>query len=121
MSDTITIAGRDTKTGRFLPGNSGNGGRKPGSRNRLGELFMEDLRQCWQERGAEALRRCAEDEPAQFVRVVASLLPKDININGSIGVSAQSVLENFRMAVAALGNKPPERLPMVRMIGAERS
>jgi hypothetical protein len=118
MSETTVQIERDTKSGRFLPGNSGNGGRKPGSRNRLGEQFVEDLRQCWQERGAEALRRCAEEEPAQFVRVVASLLPKDVNINANVGVNAQSVLETFRAAVEALGNRPPAALPKVRVIDA---
>jgi hypothetical protein len=42
MSDATIMAQRDTKTGRFLAGNSG-GGRKPGSRNKLSESFIADV------------------------------------------------------------------------------
>jgi hypothetical protein len=49
------------------------------------------------------------------------LLPRDINVNASIGVNAQSVLEAFRTAVTALGNKVPEYLPKVKVINADRS
>ena len=34
---------RDIRTGRFLVGNPGNGGRPPGARSLLGEQFLEDL------------------------------------------------------------------------------
>jgi hypothetical protein len=111
--EPTTVNERDPKSGRFLPGNSGNGGRKLGSRSKLGEAFLEDLRDAWNEHGIETLRRTAVEEPAQFVRVVASLMPKDINLNASIGVNAQSVLDTFRAAVTALGNEPPARLPKV--------
>ena len=114
MTDTVTNADRDEATGRFLPGNTGTGGGRPrGSRNRLGEQFIEDLRCAWIEHGVEALRRTAEEEPAQFVRVVASLLPRDLNINATVGVNAENALQNFRMAVEILGNKPPASLPKV--------
>jgi hypothetical protein len=73
-----TNANRDRK-GRFITGNSG-GGRPRGARSKLGEAFLEDLRNCWEERGAEALRRCAEEEPAQFCKIVASLMPRDLDL-----------------------------------------
>jgi hypothetical protein len=111
MSNTTISAERDEATGRFVIGGKPGPGRPKGARSKLGEAFLEDLRDAWEERGAEALRRCAEEEPAQFVRVVASLLPKDININATVGVSARGVLETFRQAVQALGNEAPERLP----------
>jgi len=120
MSDS-TIAQRDEATGRFITGTKAGPGRPRGARNKLGEAFLEDLREAWEQHGATALARCAEEEPGQFCRIVASLLPKDINVNASIGVNAQSVLENFRMAVAALGNAPPARLPSLKVIDADRS
>lgn len=70
----------------------------------MGEAFLEDLRDCWEEHGAAALERCATEEPAQFVRVVASLMPKDFNLN--VGVDVVSFAEKFRTAVEALGNDP---------------
>src|SRR5881394_3972068 len=104
MSDATTLE-RDQKSGRFLPGNSGFGGRPRGSRNKLGEAFLEDLRDSWQECGPRALARCAEDDPAGYCRIVASLLPKDVDINvtGAIGVG--DFATRFRHAVAMLGNQ----------------
>ena len=107
MSETITQADRDTTTGRFLPGNSGNGGRKPGSRNKLGEQFIADLRDAWHEHGPTALARCATEEPAQFVRVVASLMPRDIDLTVMTEVNVTTFADQFRAAVALLGNEPP--------------
>lgn len=113
------IIERDNKTGRFLPGNAGNGGRKPGQRNKLGEAFIGDLREVWEEVGIDALRRCAEEEPGQFVRVVASLMPRDLNINATLGIDPSNVLANFRAAVQALGNEPPPALPQMKAINAD--
>jgi hypothetical protein len=59
------------------------------------------------------LEKCATDEPGTFLKVCASLMPRDLTINTNIGVNAQSVLETFRVAVEALGNKPPGSLPKV--------
>lgn len=120
MSD-ITIAQRDEATGRFLTGTKAGPGRPRGARNKLGEAFLEDLRDAWEQHGTTALARCAEEEPAQFCRIVASLLPKDINVNASVGLNAQSVLETFRTAVAALGNEPPPRLPSLKGMHVDRS
>jgi hypothetical protein len=107
MSETTTQADRDQKSGRFLPGNSGFGGRPKGARNRLGEAFLEDLRDSWNEVGAIALKRCADEDPAAYCRIVASLLPRDLNIN--IAVDPHGFVEKFRTAVALLGNDLPPR------------
>jgi len=65
----------------FPKGVSGNpAGRAKGSRNRLSESFVSDLKNAWDQYGTTALRRCALEEPATFVRVVAGLMPKDINL-----------------------------------------
>jgi len=95
---------RDGKTGRFLPGNTGFGGRPRGARSKLGEAFLEDLRDAWMTQGATALRRCAEEEPAQFCKIVASLMPKDFNVN--VDLDAAQFATDFRRAVAMLGNEP---------------
>jgi hypothetical protein len=107
MSEITTQADRDGKTGRFLPGNSGLGGRPKGSRNKLGEAFLEDLRDAWNEHGASALQRCAEDDPAAFCKIIASLLPKTIDLN--VAIDAGNFAERFKSAVALLGNPEPPR------------
>ena len=81
MADTERpVPEKDEKTGRFLAGNNG-GGRKKGSRNKLGESFVADLLADWEEHGAETIAKVREEKPADYVKVVASILPKDVNIN----------------------------------------
>lgn len=107
MSDTGEVIERDQRTGRFLPGNSGFGGRPKGSRNRLGEQFIADLRDAWAEHGPDVIARVARDDPAALLKVIASLMPRDLNINANIGIDSQNVLLAFRNAVELLGNAPP--------------
>jgi hypothetical protein len=108
--DTILIE-RNERTGRFLSGNSG-GGRPKGSRNKLGEAFIADLRDAWERDGPDVIARVARDDPAALLKVIASLMPRDFNVNASVGVNSASVLETFRHAVQALGNTPAH-LPKV--------
>jgi hypothetical protein len=110
MSETSMAHGRDEKTGRFLAGNTGNGGRRPGARGKLGQAFLEDLRDAWNAHGMEALRRCATEEPAQFCRIVSNLLPRDVDINVSARVDATTFAEKFRAAVELLGNEPQPKI-----------
>lgn len=77
MTDTPA---KDEKTGRFLTGNIG-GGRKKGSRNKLGEEFLQDMLEAWQAQGKEVIARVIEERPQDFMKVVASLLPRDVNLN----------------------------------------
>ncbi len=71
---------KDEKTGRFLTGNIG-GGRPKGSRNKLGEEFLQDMLHAWQTQGQEVIARVIEERPQDFMKVVASLLPRDVNLN----------------------------------------
>lgn len=72
---------RDEETGRFLPGNSGFGGRPKGSRNKLGEAFIDALYADWEKHGTKVIETVRDTKPDQYLKVVASLLPKDFNIN----------------------------------------
>lgn len=75
---------KDAK-GRFLQGNTGNpAGRPKGARNKLGEAFIQDLYADWSEHGVKALQDCREQNPAAYVKTVASLLPKDVNLNVNV-------------------------------------
>lgn len=67
---------------KFQPGQSGNPkGRTKGSRNKLGESFLEDMYADWQQHGTEVIEAVRKDKPEQYLKVVASILPKDLNIN----------------------------------------
>jgi hypothetical protein len=71
--------------GRPWPkGISGNpAGRAKGSRHKLQDGFLTAVQKRWEQSGDEALRRCAEEEPATFVKMVASLMPKDLHVSAS--------------------------------------
>jgi hypothetical protein len=59
-----------------LPG----AGRAKGVKNRLSHKFLEDLAAQWEVSGPAALKIMAVEDPSNFVRVVASLLPKELEI-----------------------------------------
>ena len=56
--------------GRFISGNSG-GGRPRGSRNLLGEAFVADV----------TITKVRKTRPSDYLRLIASILPKDVNVN----------------------------------------
>ena len=68
-------------TGQFMPGHTGLGGRKPGSRHKLAETFVADMLEVWEEEGIGAIRAAIKDKPADVLKVMASILPKDIKIS----------------------------------------
>jgi hypothetical protein len=74
---------RDEQSGRFLPGNNGGPGRPRGSRHRLSEDFLSAIADDFTVHGIEAIKRVREEDPCTYIRVVASLLPKEIKADVS--------------------------------------
>jgi hypothetical protein len=81
---------KDPETGRFLPGNSGFGGRPKGARSKLGEAFIQALHDDFNENGVAAIQTVREEKPDQYLKVIASLLPKDVNLNLTDNLSEMS-------------------------------
>jgi hypothetical protein len=55
-------------------------GRPKGSRNQFGEEFVSALRVDFAEHGAEVLERVRKDNPAQYLRVCATVVPKEFHL-----------------------------------------
>lgn len=79
---TIAVSEERNDKGRFLTGNSG-GGRPKGSRVKLGEAFLSDLMADWDKHGATSIAEMREKSPADYVKVVAATLPKELNVKVS--------------------------------------
>jgi hypothetical protein len=56
-------------------------GRPKGSRNKLGEAFIEALHDDFAEHGVAAIQVVRAEKPDQYLKVIASLLPKEMNLN----------------------------------------
>ena len=70
---------QDPGNGRFLTGNNG-GGRPKGSRNKLGEDFLSALQQDFAVHGADTITKVREERPHEYLKIVAGLLPKELNV-----------------------------------------
>ena len=76
LAEGSQAAERDC-AGRFVTGNNG-GGRKRGSRNRLTETFLAAIEGDFAEHGADVLEKLRTDDPAAYLRIIASLVPRGL-------------------------------------------
>jgi hypothetical protein len=108
MSETLDTAEQRNRGGRFVIGGKAGPGRPKGARSKLSEAFLADLHEVWEKRGMKALEQCATKKPAEFCRIVAGLMPSDINLN--LSINAADFAAKFRTACELLGNPEPPRL-----------
>ena len=72
---------QQSNTTLWRPGQSGNPkGRKPGSRNKLGDAFIEALHDDFRAHGVEVIETVRLEKPEQYLKVIVSILPKQIEI-----------------------------------------
>ena len=70
---------------RFQPGNDGHGGGRPlGSRNKLQGDFLKALAADFALHGAGVIRIARVEKPVEYLKVIASVLPKEIVVEQSI-------------------------------------
>lgn len=68
------------KKGRFVSGNIG-GGRPKGARAKLGEAFLQALQESFAKDGKETIETVRLEKPDQYLKVVASILPKELELS----------------------------------------
>lgn len=82
------------------------------ARVKLSRQFIADLQKDYEEHGAATLRTLRENEPYNYTKIIASLLPKDVNINVKEGSALDGLdagqLEALREFIAGItaGNRP---------------
>lgn len=63
----------------FAPGRSGNpAGRRPGSKNRISELFIAAMRDDFIEHGADAIAALRARDPATYLAAIRSMIPQNV-------------------------------------------
>ena len=78
---------------KFQPGHQIKGGRPKGSRNRLAARVFDDLLAHWSEpaavgsqlcKGQEALETLYRERPGEYLRLTASVLPKEFVFESAV-------------------------------------
>lgn len=86
-------------------GQSGNpAGRPRGARSKLSEAFLDALFADFASHGIGAIVRVRDEKPDQYLKVIASILPKDlnVNINDLEGLTDKQLIDRIRQLDAII-------------------
>jgi hypothetical protein len=64
----------------FQPGMPKTGGRAKGVKNRLSHAFLTALAEDFEQYGVEAITICRVERPNEYLRVIAHLMPKELEV-----------------------------------------
>jgi hypothetical protein len=112
---------RDDK-GRFLAGNTGGPGRKPGSRNKLGEAFVQALADDFAEHGVAAVEKVRQSDPSTYLKIIGNTLPREVlqlalsvkaTANFAEMEDAEGFFEAYSYARQKIGAQPLDRSAMI--------
>jgi hypothetical protein len=71
---------KDEKTGQFVAGNGGNGGRHKGARNRLHAAFVTSALEHYEREGKAAWDIIFRESPGTYLKIITAVLPKEYTI-----------------------------------------
>lgn len=98
-----SVKDQSDKPWQFKPGQSGNPAGKPkGSRNKLGEEFIAKLHEDFQEHGVDAIIAVRTEKPDAYLKVIASLLPKELKITTESDLTDEQLIERMRQLDAII-------------------
>ena len=67
----------------FEKGRSKTGGRTKGAKNRLSHAFLTALAEDFEQHGIETLKIARMEKPVEYIRIVAGLMPRELEIMDS--------------------------------------
>jgi hypothetical protein len=67
----------------FQPGRAKTGGRRKGVKDRIGTMFLEELAKDFEEHGPEIIKIARIERPVEYLKIVASTLPREFEITDS--------------------------------------
>jgi hypothetical protein len=101
---------QDKATGRFVTGNIGGPGRVKGTRRDIDKALVDSVCRKFVSYGDEAIDRVIRDDPGTFLKLAASLLPKEFNVNVSHDLGLDRLGERFRELVARASGGTPKTI-----------
>lgn len=95
----------------WTPGVSGNPGGRPQARTRVTTRFLNELADDYEVNGKAAIVSAREKDPLGYLKVIAGLLPKEIEITSPLDELTDEQLLGALNAIAAYigAEAPPER------------
>ena len=90
----------------FKPGQSGNTIGKPReTKNKLSRNFIHALATSFEIKGVKVIDRVIEEHPVDYLRIIASVLPKELEITNSIeGLTDEQLSEIIAALQTGLAN-----------------
>lgn len=87
----------------FKPGQSGNpSGRPKGARSKLGEDFIAALQEDFQEGGVAAIQAVRTERPHEYLKVIASLLPKELKVTTESDLTDDQLDQRIKQLASAI-------------------
>lgn len=90
------------KDGRFGPGGPGGPGRTPGVRQGFANSFLRALEDDFKEHGIAVIQDVRANNPLEYLKVCASIVPKAMVIQAQVTDARKSVTEYSTAELVAL-------------------